>query len=160
MATEIQYKVFKELYNEEGARHTSLEGKARLYITLITFYLGAIAFRFKDLAATNSAIPTAKWLYSGIAGAMLVALLFTVNALRIRTFEGVFDPEEVIRKFGRQSPSDADFLDDRIVDLSVATNRNSAQNDRIAKQLSFASMFIFLSAIIQCVLVLAMSLQH
>ena len=157
MATEAQYKFFKDLYDEESKRYSELDGKAKLYITIITFYLGAIAFKFKDVLDFTSSISYTKWLYSAIALVLVGALLFTVNAMRIRVFEGINDPEEIIKGFGKKPPTDDDFRDDRIADLAVATKRNSGQNDRIAKSLSFASLWIFSAGLIQfCLFLIAL----
>jgi hypothetical protein len=152
MSTETQYKVFKELYEEEGKRYSELDGKAKLYITIITFYLGAIAFKFKDVMELTSSVTYTRWLYLAIGSVLIAALLCTVIAMRIRTFEGICNPEEVIQRFGPTPPSDDDFRDDRITDLAVATNRNSSQNDAIARTLSLASLFILFAGIIQFIL--------
>jgi len=159
MASEAQYKIFKDIYDEESKRYSDLDGKAKLYITIITFYLGAIAFKFKDISEFTSSISYAKWLYSGIALVLVLALLSTVNAMRVRVFEGICDPEEVIKEFGENATTDDDFRDDRIADLAVATNRNFAQNNRIASSLSWASTFILLAGIIQfCIFI--MTFRH
>jgi hypothetical protein len=149
MATEAQYQIFKELYDEESKRYSELDGKAKLYITIITFYLGAIAFKFKDVLEFTSPTSYAKWLYSAIALVLVAALLCTVNAMRVRVFEGICDPVKLIKEFGDTPPTDDDFRDDRIADLAVATNRNFAQNNKIASSLSWASGFILLAGIIQ-----------
>jgi hypothetical protein len=154
MATDGQYKFFNELYEEENQRSLQLDNKAKLYLSIIIFYLGAVAFKFKDvLELTNSAQYT-RWAYLAIAAILVLALLFTVLATRIRAFEGVCDPEEVIEGFGDEPPTDEDFFDDRIVDFALATNRNSVQNDRIAGNLEKASVLIFLAGLTQAVLFL------
>jgi hypothetical protein len=155
MATELQYKIFKDLYEEENARYAQLDNKSKLYVTLVTFYLGAIAFKFKDVIEFTGASVFTKWLYLVIAVMLVAALLFTIVATRIRVFEGICDPEKVIGEFGEEPPPDVDFLDDRIVDLAVATNRNSGQNDRIASNLEIASVLIFAAGVSQLVLFLA-----
>jgi hypothetical protein len=154
MASEAQYDFFKYLYDEEAKRYVLLDGKAKLYITIVTFYLGAIAFKFKDVLEFTISISYAKWLYSAIALVLVGALLCTVNAVRVRLFEGVADPEEIIRKLGDNPPTDDDFRDDRIADFAVATNKNYAQNNRIAKSLSWASVLILSAGMIQFLLFL------
>jgi hypothetical protein len=149
MATEGQYKTFKDLYDEEGKRYSELDAKAKLYITIITFYLGAVAFKFKDVLELTNSIACTRGLYLAISLSLVCALLCTIIAMRVRTFEGICDPEEVIASFGASPPSDDDFRDDRIADLAVATNRNFDQNNKIARNLSWASFFVFLAALIQ-----------
>jgi hypothetical protein len=149
MATEAQYKIFKEIFDEESKRYSELDAKAKLYITIITFYLGAVAFKFKDVLELTNSIACTRWLYLAISLALVGALLCTIIAMRVRTFEGICDPEEVIQSFAKSPLTDDEFRDDRITDLAVATNRNFAQNNRIAGSLSFASYLIFLAALIQ-----------
>ena len=154
MATEAQYKFFKELYDEENKRYSDLDNKGKLYVTIITFYLGAIAFKFNDVTQLTVQVSYAKWFYLVIVSVLVVALLCTIFAIRVRSFEGIADPVKVIDNYGESAPSDTDFLDDRIADLAVATNRNSNQNNRIAGSLALASVFIFLAGTIQFVLLL------
>jgi hypothetical protein len=45
MATDTQYKVFKEVYDQESERYSNLGTRAGLYLTLITFYLGAVLLK-------------------------------------------------------------------------------------------------------------------
>jgi hypothetical protein len=149
MATDTKYRIFKEIYDEETKRYSELDGKAKLYVTIITFYLGATAFKFKDVIELTGAVPCGRWLYLAMGSVLIAALLRTVLAIRIRNFEGICNPVEVIREIAKTLPNDDDFREDRIVDLAVATNRNSAQNDNIARNLSFASVFILLAGIIQ-----------
>ena len=151
MATEHQYKIFRELYDEENQRYSELDNKGKLYVTIITFYLGAIAFKFNDVTHLTDSVHYAKWFYLVIACVLVAALLCTIFAIRVRSFEGICDPEEVINHYDN-APSDEEFFDDRIVDLAVATNRNSQQNDKIATNLSVASILIFAAAMIQLVL--------
>jgi|SRR5579864_5984312 len=150
MATEAQYRIFKEIFDEESKRYSELDAKAKLYITIVTFYLGAVAFKFKDVLELTNSIASTRWLYVAISLALVIALLCTIIAMRVRTFEGICDPEEVIESFGTSPPSDDDFRDDRIADLAVATNRNCDQNNKIARSLSCASFFILVAALIQC----------
>jgi hypothetical protein len=55
---------------------------------------------------------------------MATALVFTVLSLSIRRYERPFDPEKVIRGF-TAPPKDPEFLEDRVIDYSVATTRTS-----------------------------------
>lgn len=159
MATEIQYKVFKELYDEEAERYSALGTRSNLYLTVITFYLGVILLKVDDVLkfASEFRVPSVWFLCVGML--LVVALLLTVAAIRIREYEGVCDPEEVIEGFGRTPPADAEFLDDRVVDLAVATNRNSAQNNRVAGLLQWAATVILLAVLLQ-VAVFTVAIVH
>lgn len=147
MATETEYQVFKALYDEESTRYAELESRAKLYLTIITFYLGAIAFKLEDITKFLNEFNVPKWPYVFSGLLLIIALLLTILGTRIMTFEGQFDPEEVY-KTSREKPL-KDFLDDRLVDLAVATNRNSVTNNSIATFLEWASYFLFAAVAIQ-----------
>jgi hypothetical protein len=159
MATEIQYRVFKEIYDDESERYSDLGTRSNLYLTLITFYLGVILLKFDDVSKFINLFRVSMVLFLSIGALLVLALLFTALALGIREYEGICDPEEVIQNFGKDRPSDEDFLDDRIVDLAVATNRNSKQNDRVAALLQWAARLIALAVLLQ-VLVFSIALLH
>src|SRR6266446_1254037 len=120
MATEIQYKVFKEVFDEEQARYSHLATRASVYLTIITFYVGVVFFKFNELSnfAKEFKISPIWFLLVGLL--LIIALLLVVLAISIRTYEGIFDPQKIINSFGKTPPKDEDFLDERIVDLSVA----------------------------------------
>jgi hypothetical protein len=159
MATDTQYKVFKEVYDQESERYSNLGTRASLYLTLITFYLGAVLLKVDDVLkfVTTFHVPVVLFLLSG---ALLVAALFlTALAVTVRDYEGICDPEKVIKGFGESPPSDEEFLDDRIVDLAVATNRNNRQNNRVATLLKWAARVICCSVALQTV-VLFIAIRH
>ena len=161
MASEIQYKVFKELFDEETRRYSDLDNKGKLYVTIITFYLGAIAFKLRDVAEFTNSVPYAKWFYLAIAAMLVIALLFAILGIRVRSFEGIFDPEKIIASLGPVAPTDEEFLDDRIVDLAVSTNKNSRRNDKVASSLASALFCVFIAGATQFILlVVAMINLH
>jgi hypothetical protein len=149
MATEIQYKVFKEVYDEETQRYADLEKRSNLYLTIITFYLGAIGFKLDDVRKFADAFHVAVIWFVAIAAVLALAFLATVAAIQIRRFEGICDLEEEIEAFGSTPPSDSEFLDQRLIDLAVATNWNSRQNERIALTLRVASLLLFVAVLLQ-----------
>jgi hypothetical protein len=139
MATKTQYDFFKAVYDEETERYNALEGRAKLYLTIITFYLGAIAFKIDDVMKFVSQFRMPIWLYMLLTTVLLIALLLTVLATRIRVYESVCDLKRIIGSFGESPPNDEDFLDDHLVELAVATDRNRKENDRVAAVLQWAS---------------------
>jgi len=152
MASEIQYRVFREVYDEEAQRYSNLGTRSNLYLSIVTFYLGVIFFKIEDILkfAVRFQLPVVWFLILGIL--LVIAFLLIVRAISIHDYEGVFDPEGVIKSFGKAPPQDNDFLDDRIVDLAVATNRNSTQNDKVAGFLRWAARIILLAVLLQVVL--------
>jgi hypothetical protein len=143
MATEFLYDFFRNLYEEESERYGQLEVRARLYITILVFYLGAVGLNAKDMLALTGQSYAARVLVSASGIAFILALSSCLIAIKMRKYEGLSDPNELIDSFGGTLPSDDDFREDRIVDFAVATERNAAQNDRVARALSWAIIFIF-----------------
>ena len=151
MATKVQYDVFRAVYDEESERHTVLESRAKLYLTIITAYLGAVAFKTTDVLAFLARFCISFYWYLLLGVCLIVALLLAICAMGIRKYEGVFDPEAEIKSFGRNPPTDEDFLDKRIVDLAVASNRNNKVNNRIAGYLHYSGTMVFLAVCLQLV---------
>jgi hypothetical protein len=145
MATPTQYQIFRAEYDEESQRASGLESRANLYLTIIAAYLGAIGFKVEDIVKFR--VPITPYLV--MASILVLALLCTIWAMRIRTYEGVFDPTKEIESFEKTKPTDPDFLDKRLVDLAVATGRNSKQNGRVANALQCAGFLLFLAIAIQ-----------
>jgi hypothetical protein len=152
MATQSQYEFFRLLYQEETDRYNELEQRARLYFTIISFYLGAIAFKFSDLSGFLRAthVPTAVVIF--VAACMIISLTACVLGVQIRTYEGVAEPRDVIDSMGEQPPTDSEFFDARIADFAVATERNSRQNDRVAIYLSLSAIALAVAMVGQVVI--------
>jgi len=139
MATKEQYGFFLSLYQEEERTYEQLEGRAKVYLTIISIFLAGLLLKADDAKKSAAILGMPWWLLSGVALLLSAALLLVVIAMRIRTYEGAADPEAIIAKFGERPPVDEDFFDDRIVDLAVATNRNSVVNNKTATTLEWAS---------------------
>jgi len=148
VATAEQYKFFRALYDEEQARYGHLEARARLYITINTVYLSALAFKATDFLGFAKEFKVPTWLFLLAAAVLVLALALSILAIRIREYEGITDPEKVIDSFGEHPPSDEDFFDDRIADFAVAANRNSTQNDTVAAHLFWASIALLIGVLI------------
>ena len=149
MATATQYQIFRAEYDEESQRASGLESRANLYLTIIAAYLGAIGFKIEDNVKFLDKFRVPITPYLVMASILVLALLCTIWAMRIRTYEGVFDPTKEIESFEKTKPTDPDFLDKRLVDLAVATGRNSKQNGRVANALQCAGFLLFLAIAIQ-----------
>jgi hypothetical protein len=149
MATQAQYDVFVYVYEEENKRYESLQDRAKLYLSIASIYLGAIAFKADDVLKVVAQFHIPMWLWLATGGILVVAVVLITSAVRIRTYEGICDLEELIANFGPEPPADEDFFDDRLVDLAVATNRNSASNDRAARLLGWAAAAMILAFSLQ-----------
>jgi hypothetical protein len=149
VATKVQYDVFKAVYDEEHSRYTSLAERAKLYQAIITFYLGAIILKADDFMKFVTQFQVPSWPFLLSALVLLISLVSSIVAMRIRPYEGIADLSEIIHGFGNQPPTDDAFLDERLVDLAVATDRNSEQNDRAAKYLECTAWLLVIAVLIQ-----------
>jgi hypothetical protein len=139
MATEKQYLFFKGLYDEENARQASLADRAKIYLSLITFYSAFVLFVAEKMKPDT---PVLKGVFIGTVGSMLVAFLLSLWSIRVSEYEIPDDPQDIIAGFGAAPPEDEDFFDDRIVDFAVACQRNVAVNDEKAGQLTGAGYLL------------------
>jgi hypothetical protein len=149
MATQSQYEFFKLLYQDETDRYKELDERAKLYFTVISFYLGAVAFKLKDVGDFLKAAHVPVSIVIAIAACLTVAVALCVLGVQIRTYEGITEPRDVLQSYGEVQPTDGEFFDARIADFMVATERNSVQNDRVATYLALSGGAIALAMIIQ-----------
>jgi hypothetical protein len=84
MATQTQYEVFRAEYDEESQRAEGLESRAKLYLSIITAYLGVIGFKVEDLLKFLDKFHVPVVLYLVMALILIVALLCTIWAMGIR----------------------------------------------------------------------------
>lgn len=152
MANQAQHDAFKTVFDEEQARYEQLEKRANLYLTVITFYLGAIIFKVEDLLKFALNFRLSIFWFLAIGTILGIALLLVVRAVGIREYEGLFDPKKEIESYRPMRPSDSEFFDKRLADFAVATNRNAKQNNKVAKLLQFAAWLIFLSVLLQIII--------
>lgn len=139
MATAAQYQFFRSLYDEENYRTSILNDHAKNNISLTTLYSGFILFLTNSLSPeTNMAKVVFVLGIAALASSFLLSL-WTTN---ISDYEAVTNPEAVFRTFDDEPPRDEDFFDARIIDYSVAYERNSVVNDRKARSLYKARYFL------------------
>ncbi len=157
MASETQYKFFRELYDEENERYSLPEGRAKVFITILTLYIGALAFKANDSLEflKTHHVPQSLAVVGGLL--FVLSLACCVFSLRMKSFEALSDPEELIAEWPDDGIDDDDFLDDRIADLAVATNRNSKQNDEAAQSLGAAG-WLLLAGVASQAIVFTMAL--
>ena len=161
MASEPIYKFFQALYEEESKRFAELESRARLYFSIASLYVGAIAFKFDDVIkfVNRAHVPAVVIVVDGAA--FVVAILFCVLAMQVRKYEGISDPDEILNGFDEDGvPNDIDFYDDRVIDYSVAIAKNSAVNNRVATWLLVSGFSILAGVAGQVVLFVYIAIQQ
>jgi hypothetical protein len=139
MATKEQYEFFRSLYDEEERTYEQLEGRAKLYLTIVSLFLAGLLLKADETRKSAAAIGLPWWVLGATTILLAGTLALLVVAMRIRTYEGASDPEEIVKGFGEKPPKDEVFFDDRIADYVVATNRNTKVNNSTAMTLQYAS---------------------
>jgi hypothetical protein len=142
MATKEQWETFRYIYEQETARYRDLNARGKVYLSLTTIYLGAVAFKAEFWFAQVPQSTLSVVALIALLAFFVSALCAIVAALGIYTYEGLANPEGIIRRFGEDPPTNEDFFDDRIIDATVATNHNSATNDKRARLLRVAPMLL------------------
>jgi hypothetical protein len=152
MASEAQYEFFKFRYGEGQERYKELIARGQIFLSIATLYIGVLSFkpseplgRIQPLTFRSDDL-LLKWSYGLILIFLLVSLLLVILALGIYKYQSISDPVSIIKRFGAVPPTDDDFRDERIVDYAVATQRNVQQNNKRAKLLYAATVFLFLGA--------------
>jgi hypothetical protein len=140
--TKDQYEFFRSLYDEEERTSLQLEGRAKVYLGIISAFLAALIVKADDAKhmASSLGVP---WTFLLLeAFPMTIALVIVLWALRIREFEAVNDGPELIEGYGDDWPHDEQFYEDRVADYAVASSINRGLNNVTAGQLSVASWFM------------------
>jgi hypothetical protein len=137
--TKEQYEFFRALYDEEERTALQLEGRAKVYLGVISAFLAAVLLKAGDAKEIAKALQVLWGLLLSDAFPMSLALLLVLWSLRIRDFEAVNDGPKVIREFEDDWPGEARFLEDRIIDYAFASSRNRKLNSETAALLAWAS---------------------
>jgi hypothetical protein len=135
--TKEQYEFFRALYEEEERTALKLEGRAKVFLGVISAFLAATLLKVADAKAMADTLHTPWWLLLLEALAMTVALLLVLWALRIREFEVVSDGPALLMDYGAEWPDAAQFYEDRVADYAFASSRNRAVNNEIGLLLAW-----------------------
>ena len=152
-ATEQQYNICKAIYDEEKERYSALGVKANLYITLISFFLGAVIFKFDDLKHFLFLFHVPMVLELVAAIFLIIALGFSLHAVIIRSYQAIEDIDDIINEELAKAITNSEFFGNRINDLAVATEENSKCNDKAADDLQRAVYALLASVCIQGIIV-------
>ena len=137
MATKEQYEIFKAIYDEETDRYADLRNTAKLFASICSFLIGALAFKVPALFLSQALY--AKIIFAVAVGAFFIALLLLVKSLGISSYETMFSPRSVATRLA----TDDEFFEDRIADIVVANERNWATNRRRSRVIQIAMYAMF-----------------
>lgn len=150
MATEAQYRCFKEIHQAEQARQEQLIERGKVYLSVITLYFGLLAVAADEIRSVVGLSRFGSAVYLASFAALVVALGLVVRAMGIYRYVYPTDPETVIQSL-EGWPSDAEFFDDRIAELAAAFKTNHPINERRADLLRLASYGLLVAIALQAV---------
>jgi hypothetical protein len=156
LATKDQYEFFRGLYDEEERSSLQLEGRAKVYLGIITAFLVTILLKTEDVAksAQQLKIPFALILIEALP--LSASLVLVMLALRIRDYEAVNDGVAIVNAFEGNGPTDEEFYEDRIADYAWASSRNRGINNQTSSMLAWAGrLLIFAMLLIVFLAILA-----
>ena len=152
MASKEQLEFFQDLFDHEVRRYEHLAERAKLYFAVISFFLGAMLFKFDDVAKffVNSDAPVIGIALNG--GVAVVALIYCVMAMQIKTYEAICDPDRVLMNLDESDLVAEVFFDTRIADFAFAAKQNAVENERTAGYLSKSAVLMLTSIVFTAVL--------
>jgi len=107
--------------------------------------LSAVFFKIKDLNELLDKIDCQNimFLFFGFAILqVLISIFFNILSMKVSKFEGVNNLRDVLGEFTSDSMTDEQFFTKRIVDYTVATERNFEVNDKSANYLKISTYFL------------------
>lgn len=140
--TKEQYDFYRTLYDQEERTSLQLEGRAKVYLGIVSAFLAAMILKASDAQATANSLHIAWGLMLLQALPMTIALALLLWALRIRNFEVVNDGAKIISDYGDDWPTQEQFYEDRLVDYAFASSTNRSLNNQTARFLSLSSWFM------------------
>ena len=158
MATKEQYEFFRRLYEEEERTYEQIEGRAKVFLSIITAFIVTVVLKSEDAVKSAAALRVPWFIYLLMGAILALALVFVVLSVRIRAYEALVDPEALIESYEGDGPTDEIFFEDRIADYAVAASRNRAENNRAASILAWAG-WLLVSAMVLMVLTLLLALR-
>lgn len=142
MATKDQYEFFHSLYEVEERTSLQLEGRAKVYLGIISAFLVAVFLKTDEVIKSSKSLKISFAFVLVEALLLSLALVFLMFALRIRAFEAINDGKEIVNDYEGPWPDDEEFFEDRIADYAVASSRNRAINNQTASLLATAAWLI------------------
>jgi hypothetical protein len=149
----------KYLYEEEKERTLQLNSVMKIYLTILTFTLGAIIFKFydfKELLNSMNINHSDKYQFFWILSYLSILMIFisfftTISVVKIRRFERLCSPKNFVKE-ATKVKNEIKLLSLINANYVVATERNWVVNQKKAKFLTysllsyFIGMFLFVFA--------------
>lgn len=149
MATEAQYLYFKDTYDREVKRHERLIDRGKVYLSLITLYLGLLGVAADKVIPKIAESLVVAVAYLASLAAFFVALGLLLFALGIYRYTYPSNLKSVIEEYGAEPPTDSEFLDMRMAELAAAFSFNLGVDENRASFLKYASWGMLVGMVFQ-----------
>jgi hypothetical protein len=153
-ATKDEYEFFQRLYEEEERTATELEGRAKVYLGIVSAFLVALFLKTDEVISSAAKLKIWFPLLLVLGLFLSIALVLIMAALRMRAAEAVNDGEALINDY-EDWPTEAEFFGDRIADYAVASSRNRDLNGETAILLIWASRLLICGMLLIVVIAVA-----
>jgi hypothetical protein len=140
--TKEECEFFRDLYEAEERVALRLEGRAKVYLGVISAVLAAVLLKAGDAKAIAKTLKIAWVLLLMEALAMTCALVLVLWSLRLHRYDAANDGIKLMKRYAEDWPDEADFNKERAIDYAVASSRNRMRTEGMAKTLSLASFFM------------------
>ena len=151
--TKEQCDFFRGLFEAEERLSNQLEGRAKVYLGVISAILAAILLKADEArkAADMLHIPWLLLLMESLA--MTLALLIVLLALRFRDYQAVSDGLELVERDSTHWPTNEKFYEERVADYAEASTENRRINMETARLLAAASWLMSSGILVVLVMV-------
>lgn len=159
MATSNQLEYFQWTFNREVEREKELINRGKIYLSIITLYLGLSGIAADKLVA---GLDDGSWLaIVYIAGffAFATALVLVIRAMSVFRYVYPTDPETVLIEGREAWPNDARFNLERIAELTAAFKHNHPINEKRATALKYATYAMFAGILLQAIALSTIALR-
>lgn len=141
------------MYVEENQRYRELLNRGKVFLSIITLYLGILFYKSSDLLSNTTLSKeeaTDSFLVFFIASSVsfIFSLLFCLISLGILTYQYPSNPTELLEEFESKNQTDLEFFRNRTVDFTIAFEHNKKKNDSRGKYLRYTSGFIFMGILL------------
>lgn len=145
--TKEQLEFFRALYDEEERTSSQLEGRAKVYLGIVSAFLAALILKATDAKSISDALHV-RWGWMLLeAFPMTMALVLVLWSLRTREFEAVNDGPLLLRTYGSEWPTSEQFFEDRVADYAYASSINRELNDATVRYLAWASFCLLVGVV-------------
>jgi hypothetical protein len=146
--TKEQCEFYRALYDEEERTSLQLEGRAKVYLSIISAFLAAMILKAADAKGLADTLHIRWGLMLLDALPMSLALFLVLWSLRIRRFEAANDGPRLIEIYANTGWPTADqFNGDRVADYAAASHKNRLLNNQTSALLEWASWFMAIGII-------------